>query len=79
VGSKLEMANVYFHENVDFLPECSEMCRFLDLALCAQRKNYSPCEPVQRARAVGGRLILDFGCHFRIVKFLGGNIIDLCK
>lgn len=52
-------------------------CRFLDLALCAQRKNYSPCEPVQRARAVGGRLILDLGCHFRIVKFLGGNVIDL--
>lgn len=52
-------------------------CRFLDPALCAQRKNYSPCEPVQHARAVGGRLILDFGCHFRIVKFLGGNVIDL--
>jgi len=25
VGSKLEMAKVYFHKNVDFLPECSEM------------------------------------------------------
>jgi len=58
------MANVYFHKNVDFLPECSEMC--------AKPKSWIPADRhhSEKLRGTQLRVVFSFSQNFTYLAII---------